>query len=49
MEVSAEGWVDNFWLLSASILASVAESGKITSVHGKDCGKYSAHLSFTFG
>lgn len=28
----------NFRLLSASVLASVAESGKITSVHGKSCG-----------
>lgn len=34
----AGSWVGNFWLLSASILALVAESGKITTVHGKYCG-----------
>lgn len=34
----AGSWAGNFRLLSASTLALVAESGKITIVHGKHCG-----------
>lgn len=44
----AGGWAGNLRLLSASILASVAESGKISSVHGKYCGMCLSFLGIFF-